>query len=125
MSLPSQIASAFVKDTAVIAEVTRILPIMTCTFGLMGPLMMIAAYFQSIGSVGKAAILGLTKAYAFAIPLTFLLPALFGEIGIWYAGPLAELMLLGLTALVLWNAARKTHLKLGIFHPHGNAHLET
>lgn len=124
MSLPSQIAGAFVKDTAVIAEVARILPIMTCTFGLMGPLMIIAAYFQSIGSAGKAAILGLTKAYAFAIPLTFLMPALFGEIGIWYAGPLTEVMLLGLTALVLWNAARKTHLKWGIFHMQENAHLE-
>lgn len=118
MSLPSEIASAFVKDTAVIAEVARILPIMTSTFSLMGPLMMIAAYFQSIGSVGKAAVLGLTKAYVFAIPLTFLMPAVFGEVGIWYAGPLAEVMLLGLTVLVLWNAAGKTHLKWGIFHTH-------
>jgi Na+-driven multidrug efflux pump len=76
--------------------------------------MMIAAYFQAIGSAGKAALLGLTKPYAFTIPLTFLLPVLFGEMGIWYAGPLAEVMMLGLTAVVLWHGAQDPAMKLGI-----------
>jgi putative MATE family efflux protein len=116
MSMPSKIASAFVDDRAVIAEVARILPVMTCVFFLMGPLMMIATYFQAIGSASKAALLGLTKPYALAIPLTFLLPVWFGEIGIWYAGPLAEVMMLGLTVVVLWLAAEDTALKWGIFH---------
>ena len=116
MSLPRQIASAFVDDTAVIAEVVRILPVMTCVFFLLGPLMMIATYFQAIGSAGKAAVLGLTKPYAFAIPLTFFLPVWFGEIGIWYAGPIAEVMMLGLTVVVLWRAAQDPALKWGIFH---------
>jgi Na+-driven multidrug efflux pump len=113
--LPSQIASAFVDDAAVIAEVARILPVMTSVFFLMGPLMMVVAYFQAIGSAMKAAILGLAKSYAFAIPMTFLLPIWFGEIGIWYAGPTAEVMLLGLTVLVLWHSTRNTNLKWGVF----------
>lgn len=116
MILPQKIAAAFVDDAAVIAEVARILPVMTCVFFLLGPLMMVATYFQAIGSAGKAALLGLTKPYAFAIPLTFLLPVWFGEIGIWFAGPLAEVMMLGLTVLVLWRAARNSALKWGIFH---------
>jgi putative MATE family efflux protein len=116
MSIPNQIAGAFVDDMAVIAEVARILPIMTCVFFLMGPLMMIAAYFQAIGSAGKAALLGLTKPYALAIPLMFLLPGWFGEIGIWYAGPMAEVLMLGLTSVVLWHTAQNKALKWGIFH---------
>jgi MATE family, multidrug efflux pump len=64
----------------------------------------------------KAAILGLSKYYAFAIPLTFLLPVWIGEIGVWYAGPLAEVMLLGLTIVVLWKVAQNKQLKWGIFH---------
>lgn len=116
MSLPSQIATAFVDDADVIAEVARILPVMTCVFFLMGPLMMVATHFQAIGSATKAAILGLSKAYAFAIPLTFLLPCWVGEIGVWYAGPLAEIMLLVLTVLVLWKTMQNTDLKWGIFH---------
>jgi putative MATE family efflux protein len=121
ISMPTQIASAFVDDAAVIEEVARILPVMTCVFFLMGPLMMIASYFQAIGSATKAAILGLTKPYAFAIPLTFLLPVWFGEIGIWFAGPLAEIMLFALTVLVLWKAAQGTALKWGIFHTEDGA----
>jgi putative MATE family efflux protein len=116
MSMPSRIASAFVEDVTVINEVSRILPVMTSVFFMVGPLMMIATYFQAIGSAGKAALLGLTKPYAFAIPLTFLLPVWFGEIGIWYAGPLAEVMLLGLTAVILRLAAQDQRLKWGIFH---------
>ncbi len=116
MSAPNRIASAFVSDLAVISEVERILPVMTCVFFLMGPLMMVASYFQAIGSAAKAALLGLSKPYAFAIPLTFLLPFPFGEIGIWYAGPLAEVMLFILTAFVLWRVMQEHKLKWGLFH---------
>jgi Na+-driven multidrug efflux pump len=93
---------------------------MTCVFFLMGPLMMMASYFQAIGSATRAAILGLSKTYAFAIPLTFLLPLQFGEIGVWYAGPLAEVMLAALTLLVLWKLARETRLRWGLFQPKGH-----
>ncbi len=123
MNAPTQIAAAFVDDTPVIAEIARILPVMTCVFFLMGPLMMVATYFQAIGAATKAAILGLTKPYLFAIPLTFLLPLQLGEMGIWYAGPIAEIMLLALTAIVLWCEARKTQLRWGIFRTSPEATL--
>ena len=116
ISLPSEIATAFVDDVNVIAEVARILPVMTCVFFLTGPLMLIATYFQTIGSATKAAILSLSKIYLFAIPLTFLFPHWFGEIGVWYAGPVAEVLLLSVTILVLWKTAQNTDLKWGIFH---------
>lgn len=111
----SQIASAFVEDAGVIAQVARILPVMTCVFVLMGPLMMVASYFQAIGSATKAAVLGLIKPYGFAIPLTFVLPLWFGEAGVWYAGPASEVLLLGVTLLVLWTARRRTGLSWGLF----------
>lgn len=116
MGWPRQIANAFVDDASVIAEVARIFPVMACVFFLVGPLMMVATYFQAIGSAAKAAVLGLTKPYVFAIPLTFILPIWFGESGIWYAGPVAEILLLGLTVVVLWQAKRRSQLKWGIFH---------
>lgn len=116
MSSAGFIAGWFVDDPAVIAEVARILPIAVSTFCLAGPLMMIAAYFQAIGFAGRAAILSLSKPYIFAIPLTFLLPLGFGEAGVWYAGPAAELMLLFLTAAVLLIIARNGGPKWGLFH---------
>lgn len=126
---PSQIASLFVVDTAVILQVARLLPIMSFAFVLMGPLMMIAAHFQAIGHAAKAAILGLSKAYCFAIPLTLLLPLWFGETGVWYAGPSAEGLLCALTGLVLWHGATRGNLRWGLFRshsdPHGDTHIHT
>ncbi len=105
----------FVEDGEVVSEVERIMPMMVAMFFAAGPLVMIATYFQAIGDAGRAAILGLSKPYLFAIPLTFLLPLAFGEKGIWMAGPAAEILLLGLTAIVLSTTARRQELKWGLF----------
>lgn len=111
----AQIGAAFVNDAATIAEVTRILPVMTLCFTIAGPLMMIAMHFQAIGDARRAALLGLAKPYLFALPLTFVLALWIGEGGIWLAGPLAELCLLLLTIGVLTGTARRKSLRWGIF----------
>jgi Na+-driven multidrug efflux pump len=93
------IGSAFVSDPVVVAEVARTLPAISAGFFAAGPLMMIAMYFQAIGDAGRAAILGLSKPYIFAMPLTYLLAGTMGEPGIWLASPLSEVLLLALTRL--------------------------
>ena len=110
-----QIGAGFVDNPEVIAEVARILPVIVTMFAVAGPLMMIASYFQAIGDAPRAALLGLTKPYLFAIPLTFALVYLRGEPGIWIAGPLAEALLLVLTALVLMQRARQSQERWGLF----------
>lgn len=77
--------------------------------------MMISSYFQAIGDVSRAAVLGLSKPFLFAIPLTLLLPYEFGEWGVWIAGPVAELLLLLLTLLVLAHTAKRRNLRWGLF----------
>lgn len=109
------IATWFVSDQLVIQEVGRILRIMVLLYCVAGPVMMISAYFQAIGNAGRAALLGLTKIYLFGIPLTLLLPGWLGEQGIWFAGPVAELCLLILTSLVLFNTARSQGWRWGLF----------
>lgn len=110
----SDIGQIFVNDPAVVAEVARILPVMTALFFATGPLMMLAMHFQAIGDATRAAILGLSKPYLFAIPLTFGLSALFGEAGIWAAGPSAEAMLFILAGIVLFRTARDNKLQWGL-----------
>ncbi len=100
------LGAAFVEDPVVISKVARILPVIGAGFFAAGPLMMIAMHFQAIGDAGRAALLGLSKPYLFAIPLTFVLAGTVGERGIWLSAPLAELMLLALTAAVLMRLAR-------------------
>ncbi|MDV4143542.1 MULTISPECIES: MATE family efflux transporter [Shimia] len=110
-----QIGASFVDDPQVIAETAAILPVMSMLFVLAGPLMMLAAHFQAIGDAPRAAVLGLSKPYLFALPMTFILPFLFGSEAVWWAGPMAELMLLGLAALVLYQRSRREMLRWGLF----------
>tara|TARA_R110002110_G_scaffold194901_30_gene404158 strand:+ start:3282 stop:4658 length:1377 start_codon:yes stop_codon:yes gene_type:complete len=112
---PAPIAAAFTDDPAVIAAFARITPLTIPLFWLAGPLIMIAGYFQAIGDPLRAALLGLAKPYAFAIPLTFVLPLFWGQRGIWLASPAAEAALLGLTLWVLMSSAQKRQLRWGLF----------
>lgn len=109
------IGRMFVDQPQVIAELARILPITSSMLWLAGPLIVITTYFQAIGDASKAALLGLSKPYLFALPLTFLMPKLIGEIGIWLAGPLAEILTLGLTLAVLIHISRRQNLRMGLF----------
>lgn len=112
----TRIGQSFVDDPAVIAEVARILPVILALFFLAGPIMILASHFQAIGDAPRAAVLGLSKPYLFAIPLTFLLAQRVGEAGIWMAAPVADFLLLLLTGLVLAHASARTSRRLGLFH---------
>ncbi|WP_444884078.1 MATE family efflux transporter [Microbulbifer sp. PSTR4-B] len=105
----------FVNDPLIIEEVARILPMMTLVYFLAGPLMMVNTFFQAIGDAKRAAILGLAKTYIFLLPLIVLLPLAVGEVGIWYAGPIAELLLLSLTAFILYQRSRTHGHKYGLY----------
>ena len=97
----AEIGFVFVDDHAIASELSRIMPYAVMLMFLFGPLMIIGTYFQAIGDAARASILGLSRTYLFALPLTFLLPFVFGEMGIWYAGIVAELLVLTLTIAVL------------------------
>lgn len=99
--IPEQIAGMIVNDPAVIAETARILPPIATLYVLFGPLLMFPGFFQAIGDAKRSAFLGLTKIYLFGFPLILFLPLLMGESGIWYAGPVGEILALILTLVVL------------------------
>ena len=113
--LAAPIGKLFVQDAAVVAGVARIMPLITAMYVLTGPLMMLASHFQAIGQAGRAAILGLSKAYLFALPLTFILPLLLGETGVWLATPMADILLALLALAVLAQTARSQGLRSGLF----------
>lgn len=109
------IGFVFVDDQAIVAEIARILPFAVMLMFVFGPLMMISTYFQAIGDAPRAALLGLSRTYLFALPLTFLMPFWFGEPGIWYAGIVAEVLVLGLTTVVLGRRSWQHGQHLGLF----------
>jgi putative MATE family efflux protein len=110
IAFPAQIAGIFVDSPAVQAETARILPYIAALYALFGPLIMLPGFFQAVGDARRAALLGLTKVYLINLPLILIMPSFFGEIGIWYAAPLAEIAALALSAIVV----------LRIFNKQGN-----
>lgn len=118
ISSRSQIGFVFVDDAAITGELSRILPYAVILMFIFGPLMMVSTYFQAIGDAGRAALLGLSRTYLFALPLTFLLPFWFGEPGIWYAGIAAEVLVLILTLVVLRNRMHSQGKRWGLLEQH-------
>ncbi|MGJ8646659.1 MAG: MATE family efflux transporter [Marinomonas colpomeniae] len=110
-----QLGLVFVENYGVNFEVARILPIMTSTLFLMGPLMMVGVVFQAIGDAKRAAILRLSKIYLFTLPLIFILPIEISELGIWLAGPSSEILGLFLTFFILYQRRQKEGNPLGLF----------
>lgn len=114
----SSIGYVFVDDHTIASELSRIMPYAVMLMFLFGPLMIIGTYFQAIGDAARAAILGLSRTYLFALPLTFLLPFVFGEMGIWYAGIVAEVLVLTLTIAVLKRRLQHSGQSWGLWeHP--------
>jgi len=110
----SEIGFIFIDDSAIVGEIARILPYTVMVMFIFGPLMMIGSYFQAIGDAPRAALLGLSRTYLFALPLTFALPFWFGEPGIWYAGIVAEMLVLITTVLVLMHRSKSRGNRWGL-----------
>ncbi len=91
----------FVSNALVGEEVARIVPLYLAAYFAFGPVMMIASYAQALGRARQAAILSLGRSYLFAIPLTLVLPLIWGEAGVWIVAPIADMAMLAL-ALALW-----------------------
>lgn len=106
----------WIDDPQVTDEVARLLPVVSLALFLLGPLMLISFYFQSIGDAKRAGILSIAKTYLFALPLVFLLPLVWGEWGIWYAGPAAEFLALMLTGAILYHRAIQGKYRFGLLY---------
>ncbi|WP_254055018.1 MATE family efflux transporter [Kiloniella sp. EL199] len=113
--MADSLGSIFVDDPKIISETARILPLITLLYFAFGPSLILSGFFQAIGDAKRSALISLTRTYIFSIPLTFILPLYFGEIGIWYSGPLTEILMILLTLFILSHNANRTGYKLGLF----------
>ncbi len=103
-----EIAALFVDDPKVISETVRIMPLIMALYCLFGPVLMISNFFQAVGDAGRAALISLSRVYLISVPMILIMPHIFGEIGIWYAAPISEILGFLLTAIVVWWTIRKS-----------------
>ena len=62
-----------------------------------------AAYFQAVGKAIPALLLTLSRQGFFFIPLIFILPLWYGELGVWIAFPVSDILSTLVTAYVLYR----------------------
>ncbi len=67
------------------------------------------SYFQATGRPKQAMLLSLSRQVLFLIPLILILPPIFGLIGVWSAGPTADLLSSLVTAVLIIGSIK--HLK--------------
>ena len=58
----------------------------------IGKLVIGAAYFQAFGKANPASLLTFSRQAFFFIPLIFILPLWYGELGVWMAFPASDLL---------------------------------
>lgn len=110
---PELIVGLFVGDTENAATMMEIaIPAMRrvlLMLPILGFQIISTSYFQATGRPKQAMLLSLSRQVLFLIPLIIILPKIFGLIGVWSAGPTADLLSSLVAAVLIIGSIR--HLK--------------
>ena len=98
---PELITKAFTTDISVIEKTPNAMRWVFAATPIIAVQLIGAAYFQSIGKATPALLLTLLRQGLFFIPLIFILPLFYGELGVWIAFPVSDLFATIVTAFFL------------------------
>lgn len=109
MIFPEVITRLFTDDIDVLRETPPAMRWVFAATPIVAIQLIGAAYFQAVGKAIPALLLTLSRQAFFFIPLIFVLPRFFGELGVWIAFPISDLLSTIITAFFLH---REVKLKL-------------
>ncbi len=109
MIFPESITRLFTDDATVIRETPSAMRWVFAATPIIAIQLIGAAYFQAIGKATPALLLTLTRQGIFFIPLIFILPEFYGELGVWMSFPISDVLSTIVTAFFLH---REVKLKL-------------
>lgn len=109
MAFPESITRIFTHDPEVLKETPAAMRWVFAATPIIAVQLIGAAYFQAVGKAIPALLLTLTRQGFFFIPLIFILPIFYGEIGVWIAFPVSDVLSTIVTAFFLH---REVTLKL-------------
>jgi len=101
MVFPEFITRLFTQDSEVIKETPSAMRWVFAATPIIAVQLIGAAYFQAVGKVIPALLLTLTRQGFFFIPLIFILPKFYGEVGVWMAFPVSDVLSTIVTAYFL------------------------
>lgn len=108
MLFTEPIVSVFTQDAAILSETPRYMRWVFAATPIIAIQLIGSAYFQAIGKAVPALLLTLTRQGFFFIPLIFILPHYFGELGVWISFPVADVLSTIVTGYFLNREIRKT-----------------
>lgn len=108
MSFPEAIVSVFTNDPEILENTPHYMRWVFAAIPVIAIQLIGAAYFQAIGKAVPALLLTLTRQGFFFIPLIFILPHFFGELGVWISFPVADVLSTIVTGYFLNREIRKT-----------------
>ncbi len=109
MIFPEAITRLFTTDAEVIKETPPAMRWVFAATPIVAIQLIGAAYFQAVGKATPALLLTLSRQAFFFIPLIFILPKFYGEIGVWMAFPISDVLA---TAVTYYFLQREVKLKL-------------
>ena len=107
MLFPLEITRLFTDDVKVIHDTPQALRWVFAATPIIAIQLIGAAYFQAIGKATPALILTLLRQGLFFIPLIYILPVFFGELGVWLSFPVADVLATIITAMYLHDEVKR------------------
>ncbi len=104
---PRAACSLFTNDPQLLDLSSRGLRLMNCGFALVGFGMASSNLFQSLGMVGRAIFLSLSRQLIFLLPLVYGLPLLFKEEGVWLSFPISDILNIIVSAILVAHLFRR------------------
>lgn len=101
MVFPEAITRLFTDNADVITQTPPAMRWVFAATPIIALQLIGAAYFQAIGKAKQALLLTLTRQGFFFIPLIFILPVFYGELGVWIAFPISDVLATIVTAYFL------------------------
>lgn len=98
---PEAFASMFTNDKELIDLSVNGLRIVFLSYPIIGFQMVTANFFQSIGMVGKAIFMSLSRQLLFLLPCLLIFPRIWGIDGVWYSMPASDLISSIVAAILL------------------------
>ena len=109
IGFPELITRMFTTDPLVIEKTPTAMRWVFAATPIIAVQLIGAAYFQAAGKAIPALLLTLSRQGFFFIPLIFILPLWYGELGVWMAFPVSDVLSTLVTAYILY---REVSLKL-------------
>lgn len=101
MVFPEAITRLFTTDSQVLLETPSAMRWVFAATPIIALQLIGAAYFQAVGKAKQALLLTLSRQGFIFIPLIFILPQYFGELGVWIAFPISDVLATVITAYFL------------------------